>query len=333
VSFDHIQVLFFELLLIPLLLWSFAHYRNKRRGISAFLKALGEDRRALPAANARRYRRSQFFFLIFAASMIMALAGPRWGIRLVNETRRGVDVILALDVSRSMNAQDTEPSRLLRGVEIARELVEASGGLRFGLALGRGRGVLALPLSGDTEAVLNYLAVISSASATGAGTNLEELLDAAAGAFQDSLPSKRRVVLFSDGEAHTGALEGALEKLRARDIAVIAVGLGLEEGAPVPVEQGVLSGGDGRPVLSALHAAALRGGAEKSGGIYIDGNRQDAAGILKTHIEGLAAEGLSGGVRRESRPRWQFFMFLGLAALFLSRVSAGSFPRGRGGRP
>jgi Ca-activated chloride channel family protein len=258
----------------------------------------------------------------------MALAGPRWGIRLVTETRRGVDLVLALDVSRSMNARDTGPSRLLRGARIARELVEASGGLRFGLALGRGRGVLALPLSGDTEAVLNYLAVISSASATGAGTNLEELLAVSAGAFQDSLPSKRRVVLFSDGESHSGAFERALEKLRERDIAVIAVGLGSEEGAFVPDGQGVLPDEDGNPVVSTLHAAALRRGAEQSGGIYIDGNSEDAAGILKAHIGGLAPEGLSGGVRRESRPRWRLFLLLGLCALFLSRVSAGGMLRG-----
>lgn len=321
VSFDNPRLLFLFFLLVPLALWSAFHYRGKRRGLLVFLRALGpEEQRRLLEENARSFRRSELLFFLFLSCALVALAGPRWGIQLVPEPRRGVDVVIALDVSRSMDARDLLPSRLRRGALIAEELVRASEGIRFGLALGRGRGVLAVPLTGDAEAVLNYLAVVSSSSASGGGTNLEELLDAASGAFQESLPSKRRVVLFSDGETLSGSLEHAVEKLKTRDTALVAVGLGSPEGTVVPSGQGLVLDENGRPVTSSLRREPLRSGAEKTGGVYIDGNRQDAALVLKNHIEGLASEGLAGGVKRESRPRWRLFMGAGLCGLFLSRL-------------
>jgi Ca-activated chloride channel family protein len=287
----------------------------------AFLGALGpEEQRRLLEENARNFRRSELFFFLFLCLTLIALAGPRWGIHLVPEMRRGVDVVIALDVSRSMDARDTSPSRLRRGALIAEELVRASEGLRFGLALGRGRGVLTVPLTGDAEAVLNYLAVVSSSSASGGGTNLEDLLDAASGAFQESLPSKRRIVLFSDGESLSGSLERAVERLKSRDTALVAVGLGSEEGAVIPLGGGLVLDGNGKPVTSALRRGPLRSGAERTGGVYIDGNREDAALTLKNHIDGLASEGAAGGVRRESRPRWRLFMTAGLCGLFLSHT-------------
>ncbi|MDR0389345.1 MAG: VWA domain-containing protein [Spirochaetaceae bacterium] len=329
-SFDNGRALFFLLFLIPLVLWAALYYRGRRRGLAAFLKALdAEEQRGFLEGDARSFWRSELFFLLFIACAIIALSGPRWGIRLVPEMRRGLDVIIALDVSRSMDAQDALPSRLRRAALVAGELVGTSDALRFGLALGRGRGVLAVPLTGDAEAVLNYLAVISSASATGSGTNLEDLLGAASGAFQDSLPSKRRIVLFSDGETLSGSLERAAEKLKSRDTALVAVGIGSEEGAVIPLNGGeFLTGGDGKPVMSVLRQGALRACAEKTGGVYIDGNREDAALLLKNHLDGLASEGLAGGVKRESRPRWQLFMIAGLCSLFLSR--AGTRRRMRG---
>ncbi|MDR1178301.1 MAG: VWA domain-containing protein [Spirochaetaceae bacterium] len=321
VSFDKPRVLFFFFLLIPLALWSVSHYRGRRRGLLVFLRALGPgEQQRLLEEHARSFRRSELFFFLFLSCALVALAGPRWGVQLVPEMRRGVDVVIALDVSRSMDAQDLLPSRLRRGALIAEELVRASEGIRFGLALGRGRGVLAVPLTGDAEAVLNYLAVVSSSSASGGGTNLEELLDAASGAFQESLPSKRRVVLFSDGETLSGSLERAVENLKVRDTALVAVGLGSDEGTVVPAGQGLVLDENGKPVTSSLRRGPLRSGAEKTGGVYIDGNRQDAALVLKNHIEGLASEGLAGGVRRESRPRWHLFMTAGLCGLFLSRA-------------
>jgi Ca-activated chloride channel family protein len=214
-------------------------------------------------------------------------------------------------LSRSLDAQDPILSRLERAAEIGRETVEYRGGIRFGAAVSRGRGVLAVPLTDDSEAVLSFLAGLGVPALTGSGTNLEALIDAAAAAFSDSFPSRRVIVLLSDGEALSGSLNEAADRAALRDISLAAVGIGSDQGSPV-------SAGTGDPVISRRRPEALRSAALKSGGIYIDGNGAEAPRILRAYLESLASESGEGGGRSEKRARWNLFV---MAALFFFWVS------------
>jgi Ca-activated chloride channel family protein len=335
VSFDNPRLLFALFALIPAALMVFFHYR-KRRSVLGFLS---RDSRGGLVANIRfRYFVSAASFWLFLACMIIALAQPRGGSRLVSETRRGVDVIFAIDLSRSMDVRDISPdgpSRLGRTAALATELVNHPrfanrSGVRFGAAIGKGRGVLALPLTGDSEALGGFLSSLSGSAITGRGTNLESLVDAAAAAFQDAFPSRRRIILFSDGESLEGALNAAADRAADAEITLIAVGLGSGEGGVVLTGSGALSGEDGRPVVSSLRADALRDAAERTGGFYIDGNRSNAAARLTEHLSSLASGGSlsSGGdlpaetiaksFRREQRPLAHIFI---IAALILTGIS------------
>jgi Ca-activated chloride channel family protein len=267
----------------------------------------------------RRYYLSHIFFWLSLACLVAALSGPRWGLRIVPEYRRGLDVALALDISRSMELEDTglsrdmelgdiSLSRLERAAEIGRELVENMGGVRFGVAVSRGRGVLAVPLTGDTEAALSFLAAAGASALTGSGTDLETLVDAAADAFTDFFPSRRVIVLFSDGEALSGSLNEAVDRAMLREITLAAVGIGSDGGAPLPFE----------PVISRRRPETLRNAAIKSGGIYIDGNSAEAPRLLRSYLESLAFESGTGGGRTEKKTRWNIFV---MAALFLFGAS------------
>jgi Ca-activated chloride channel family protein len=226
-----------------------------------------------------------------------------------------------------MNVKDSGAgSRLEHGLGIARELVHKADGVRFGAAIGKGRGILAIPLTYDTEGLIGFLDSVSSYSVTGRGTNLESLLDAASLAFKDNMPGRRSIILLSDGEALSGALDGALKRLRSREISVCAVGLGSDTGAPVPVEigpgtpQGVLLSADGRPVTSARRGNLLKNLAEKTGGIYVDGGRADAASTLERFLYSLQMESGIQGRRNEPRGRWLVFVLAGLISLGISRL-------------
>jgi Ca-activated chloride channel family protein len=253
----------------------------------------------------RRYRLSHIFFYLSMVCLIIALSGPRWGLRVVPEYRRGLDVSLALDLSRSMEVQDTGLSRLERAAEISRETVENMGGIRFGAAVSRGRGVLAVPLTGDSEAILSFLAGLGVPALTGSGTNLEALIDAAAAAFTDPFPSRRVIVLLSDGEALSGSLNEAVDRAILREISLAAVGIGSDEGAPV-------STGNDAPAISRRRPEVLRNAAVKSGGIYIDGNAADAPRLLRAYLESLAFESGAGGGRTEKKARWNLFVMAAL---------------------
>ena len=352
-SFDYPVFLFFLIFLVAFIPFVVVRYLKSREKAALFAAAAPSNRRE-PLLKELRLRiiMSDIFFLLFLGFLIIALAGPRWGLRIVTDYRRGVDLVLAFDLSRSMNVSDCPPyrssesdsiSRLERGMEIARELVALLGDVRLGAAIGKGMGVLAVPLTYDTETILNFLYVLDSGSVTGRGTNLETLLNASLSAFQDSVPSRRGIILFSDGEVLSGSLQRALDKTRRAGITVSAVGLGSDSGGPVPlgsslsnevgleVLEGFLLRADGRAVISARHSDSLRSGAEKSGGVYVDGARDDAARLLASYVNSLSSESRLQGQRREANPRWRFFVLAAMACLGGVRIMGFSRRRGRRG--
>jgi Ca-activated chloride channel family protein len=268
-----------------------------------------------------RFFLSGLFFWIFAACSIIALAGPRWGIRYTEDYFRGLDAVLAVDVSRSMEVRDADGgaeriSRLESGAAAALAAVEASGGIRFGAALGRGGGILAVPLTWDVEVIRAFLESLALPSMSGRGTNLEALIDAASGAFEDGFPNRRIIVLISDGEALAGSLSGALDRAAARDIGVIALAVGTAGGGAVP---GLQDEG-GAEVYSRRRDDVLRYAALRTGGIFVDGNRRDAAALLAGHLLSYAPGSVSGGMRRETRSREDLFAVLALVFLGASKA-------------
>lgn len=325
-SFDHPKFLFLFFLLIPILLLIIYRYIKQQNMFSAFLQKYDERKRSsrIRSLN-RRYLISSFFFFIFLVCIMLALAGPRFGYKQVIEYRRGLDVVFAMDVSRSMNAQDTFPSRLIRASLLAQELVKENPGTRFAVALAKGSGVLAIPLTDDAEAVLVCLQGLSSSVITSQGTNIENLIFASLSAFQQGFPTQRRIILFSDGEALAGNMNAFLQNAEDADAGIISVGLGLTDGSPIPLisnhsEQDVLRNPDFSIVLSSLHEEVLKEAAERSGGIYIDGNQQNAFARLKEHIQSLSSESVLQRSRLEKKSWWTFFLILAVIAYGISKL-------------
>ncbi|GHU43194.1 hypothetical protein FACS1894190_13410 [Spirochaetia bacterium] len=277
-----------------------------------------------------RYIGACLFFVIFFALCVFALADPRSGVRLVQELRRGVDVVLAFDISRSMNVRDASPvddvissTRLERSIYTAKSIISNYDNyrneVRFGVAIGKGNGILAIPLTDDTEAVLTLLDSLESRIMTSTGTNLESLVDAASTAFIDSFPSGRYVILFSDGEALTGALAAALDRLNRSNIQLYTVGAGSIYGAPVPENPANPSDARGgkKAAMSYLHTGILETAAERSGGIYVDGNRNEASAALCSQIK-VGQDAASWTYREVTGSLWHIFVFAAIASLAIS---------------
>ena len=334
-SFDNIKVLYFLFCPLFSVFIMAARYRKSRKSASSFAAAAvpGGDSHNLGRELKKRMIISDIFFLFFTCFCIVALAGPRWGIRLVADYRRSVDIILAFDLSQSMNVRDSAAansaeniSRLERSTGIAAELVGILGDVRLGAAIGKGRGVLAVPLTYDSGTILSFLYGLDSRSVTGSGTNLESLINAASASFHDNIPHSRAIVLFSDGENLSGSFQSAVEKARRAGISISSAGVGRDSGSPVPVEKGPLAPGgflldaDGTPVISARQSSALKMAAEKTGGIYVDGSRIDTAAALASYINSLTSESRLSGHRREANPRWQVFILLSLACYGGGRI-------------
>jgi len=330
-------LLFLLIAFIPL---TYIRYRRGKEKAALFAAAAPSNERGALLRELRlRMIMSDFFFMLFLSFLVIALAGPKWGFRTVNDFRRGVDVILAFDLSRSMDVEDCQPkrdsgsgsiSRLERGREIAWDLVLSQGDIRMGAVIGKGKGILAVPLTYDSETVLSFIYVLDSRSITGSGTDLESLVNTALGAFQDSIPSRREIILFSDGETLTGSFHAAVENARKLGIVLNTVGLGSDQGAMVPLaasyetdseESGsFLIGDDGNAVISSRQSELLKSGAERTGGIYVDGNRNDAAVFLSGYINSIFSKYRLQGQRREENPRWRLFVFAAIFCLGGTRI-------------
>ena len=348
-SFENPNILVFLFLVLLLIPFILVRYRRDREKAALFAAAPSSERGSLLKELRFRMIISEFLFLLFLALLVIALAGPRWGLRKVNDYRRGVDIVLAFDLSRSMNVEDCNVqgqrviSRLERGKQIALDLAASLGDIRIGVAIGKGQGVLAVPLTYDTETILSFLQALDSDIITGSGTNLESLVDACIGAFQDSIPSRRGILLFSDGEGLSGSFLAAVDRAGKAAVTLSAVGLGSWQGGMVPVgtmgtvtrrvtvpaADGFLLGQDGSPIISVRQDDLLRNGAERSGGIYVDCSLEDATGILQSYVNSISSESRLQGQRWEANPRFSLFIFAALFCLGAGRLAGFSRARAK----
>jgi tetratricopeptide (TPR) repeat protein len=150
----------------------------------------------------------------------------------------GADVVLALDVSHSMNSRDTAPSRLRRAMRLAERVAGEADAVRLGLVLFAGDAFVALPLTQDWDAVLTYLGSLDTELISVPGTDLSRALDSAVSVFDPRSSRPRQIVLFSDGEDGGRGLEEALARARAARVRVVPVGFGTPEGGEVLIRGG-----------------------------------------------------------------------------------------------
>jgi len=259
-------------------------------------------------------------FFIFA---VLALARPQWGTKLETVRRRGVDVIVALDTSYSMNAEDVAPSRLARAKNEVRGLIERLRGDRVGLVTFAGTALLQCPLTLDYGAAVLFLDIANTEIIPEPGTSLASAIQAAASAFIAGERKYKVLVIMTDGEDLEGQLDEAIGKAKEAGIVIYTVGLGTPEGRPIPVRDGqgniveYRKDPSGRVVISSLDERTLARIAEATGGRYYrattSGSELDA---LYGDISELEQKDLESRLFQNYEDQFQYP--LGLAILFLT---------------
>jgi len=221
---------------------------------------------------------------IALAALALALAGlmrPQSGYRLVTTTSRGVDVALALDLSRSMDARDLRPSRLAAAKREAFSLLSSLEGSRVGLVVFAGSAQVVSPLSTDREGLESIVETATTRDLDRPGTDLGAALSLAGRLLATPEERPRAVVLLSDGENLEGDPSGALETIRKAGARLYTIGVGTPEGSTIPVvdstgaSRGVKHDAQGHVVVTQLDERTLRSLADRSGGRY---ERSDGTG-------------------------------------------------------
>jgi Ca-activated chloride channel family protein len=258
------------------------------------------------------------------AATALALARPQWGIKEERVERRGVDVVMVIDTSLSMAAQDVRPDRLTVAKLLARQLVTGLAGHRLGLVQSEGEGEVLAPLTLDRSVVDLFLDSLTPASLPTPGTKLSHGLGRALLLFPPEQGAQRVVVLISDGEDHGEDWNASLRLIESSGAVVHTIGVGTAEGSLLPIaDAGGVGAGyklddDGKPVTSRLHPEMLQRLSKATGGVYLQAGR-NAIGVapIVDAVSRLATRSLGTELVRQQQERFQWCLGLAIAALSL----------------
>lgn len=276
-TFGHLDLLWL-LLLVPLL---YAFYRRRDRARSQALERFAKREvlgRLLATVDFSRRRKKRALLLGGVALLAVSLAQPRFGSTTEPAKRLGVDIIVALDVSTSMLAEDVKPSRLDRAKLEVRSLLERiaeEGGDRIGLLAFAGDAFLVSPLSIDYGAARIFLKDIGPETIGRKGTAIARAIEVATKSFPSEEQKYKALILVTDGEDHEGAVLDAADRAAEQGVRIYTVGLGDPRGQPIPVYDEAGRRMDyktdprGHKVNSRLDEATLRNVAARTEGTYL----------------------------------------------------------------
>ena len=306
------------LLLVPALaLFLIRAARNRQKALSDLIAA-NLLPTVVPDVDPRRRRVRTWLVLAAVLCLALALGGPQWGFRWQEVRREGIDLIIAIDTSRSMLATDLKPNRLERAKLAVRDLVSHLHGDRVGLVAFAGTAFLQCPLTLDYGAFGESLSAVEVGLIPKGGTALGAALDASIGAFEGSEGKHQAIILITDGEDHEGKVEDAAKKAAERGIRVFTVGIGTPDGELIPLETGgYVKDRAGQVVKSRLGESTLQQIATTTNGYYMaaTGGAIDLVALHRTHIDTLQKKELTSTLERRFENRYQ--LPLGLAILLL----------------
>ncbi|MCW5893226.1 MAG: VWA domain-containing protein [bacterium] len=274
-----------------------------------------------PDVDPRRRRLRAALVVAAVACLGLALGGPRWGFRWEELRREGIDIVVALDTSRSMLATDVKPNRLARAKLAIRDLADAARDDRLALVPFAGSAFVQCPLTLDHGAFLESLQATDVGIIPRGGTALAVAIDTSLGAFEGREGRHQAIVLVTDGESHEGDWKAAVARAKERGVAIFTVGLGTTEGELLPAEQGpgFFKDRRGQAVKSRLDETTLEQVAVDTGGVYLHlaGTGPGLAELYRDHIAELDPRQLGSTLekRYEARYRWPLLVALVLLLL------------------
>ena len=297
----------FWFLLLPLILTSLELRRHRANSANARPKILraeaGPHQLSLTPDSAAQkpVARLRWRLWLGLALTVVAFARPQWGKLDEPIFDQSREIIIALDLSRSMLSEDVRPSRLERAKLLVSSLLERLRGERVGLVVFSGTAFLQSPLSADYEILLEFLPNLNTRFLPEGGTNYEALLKTALTAFGASSSSDRYLIVLSDGEATDDNWKSQAAELKAKGIRVIGLGVGTAAGAMIPDGSGAFVKDErGAVVLSKLENSTLQQLASETSGVYADASAWvDLPQLLQSTVE----TGRKGAFMERSRVR------------------------------
>lgn len=304
------------LLLVPvlLLLRYFTYMRRKAK-----LKKFGDMslvRELMPDVSKYRPTVKFMLSLIALTLVVIMLARPQTGTKISNESRSGIETIIAVDISNSMLAEDVVPSRLEKSKLLVENLIDNFTEDKIGLIVFAGEAFVQLPITNDYVSAKMFLQDMEPSLISTQGTDLARAIRLAMNSFSQQEKIGRAIIVITDGEDHEGGALEAAKEAKKKGINVFILGVGSTTGAPIPMGNGYLTDASGKTVMTALNEQMCQEVAQAGNGTYIHvDNTSEAQEKLNSEIAKLQKGTTQSVVYSEYDEQFQAFGILVLLLL------------------
>ena len=313
---------FYLLFVIPLMILGFLalnRWKNNTQNkyiSSDLLKVLSPD------ISTFKPKAKLFLFSLFIIFSTISLVNPKIGTELKTVKREGVDLVFALDVSKSMLAEDIAPNRLEKGKRIVSEIINSLNNDRVGIIAYAASALPILPITDDYSTAKTFLQSLNTDMLSSQGTAITESINLAKEFYDDEEQTNRVLVILSDGEDHEVKIEDIIPLVQQSGMTIISVGLGSIKGSPIPIKENNIiktykKNDKGDVVITKLNKELLSSISKSSKGIYIDGFNTEQ--VVESVVERLKEMDKKEFESKQFVAyKDQFQWFIAFAILFLS---------------
>ncbi len=314
---------FYVLLLLPLIwLGYYMVKRWKHKAQKAFATPQMLD---ILSPNRSKFKPGLklFLFSFIIGLLTMALVNPKIGSEVETIRRQGVDIVFAVDVSKSMLAEDVAPNRIEKAKHLVHSIISELASDRIGIVAYAAQAIPQLPITTDYSAAKMFLQALNTDMLSSQGTALSSAINLSSSYFDSSNQANKIVFLLTDGEDHQQQIESAIEAAIEKGIKIFTIGIGTETGAPIPIKQeGVIESYkkdiDGNVVITKRNNQILQSIAQMSQGQYQDGNDTQAVlDFVAQSLDQIDKKEFESQEFVSYKDRFQPFILLVIVLLFL----------------
>ncbi|RZJ35154.1 MAG: VWA domain-containing protein [Flavobacterium sp.] len=266
----------------------------------------------------------KFVLVILAlASLVWALVNPKIGTKIETVKREGIDIVFAMDVSKSMLAEDVAPNRLEKSKQLVSQIINNLGSDRIGIVAYAGSAFPVLPITSDYGVAKMFLQSMSPGMVSSQGTSLDEAIKMSVGYFDKDSKTNKLLILISDGEDHSEGAEDAADEARKAGLKIITIGVGTERGGPIPLRRdGVVDSfqrdQNNEVVISKLNQSTLEAIAKSTKGGYVNGNStKQVLDYIKNALDHIEKTEFESTQMADFESQFQWFIGIAFALLFI----------------
>ncbi|WP_374400932.1 VWA domain-containing protein [Flavobacterium sp.] len=316
-------IYFYLLALLPVIVALFLFnlfWKRKRQAVFADLELFNQ---LAPERSSFKPALKLGVLLLALACIIIALVNPKMGTKMETVKRQGIDIVFAVDISKSMLAEDVAPNRLEKTKQIVSQIINQLGNDRVGIVGYAGSAYPVLPMTTDYSIAKMYLQSMNTNMVSSQGTAFNDAIQLAVDYF-DVKDTSKLIVLISDGEDHGEGVEDAVEKAKEKGVRIITIGVGTEKGGPIPLrdDKGTIASykkdQEGQTVITKLYPEVLKKIADNTKSKYIVGTTtKDVVEEIKKSLDKIEKSEFESQQIADFESQYQWFLALGFLLLLV----------------